>query len=30
VLWREMGNTFAAAYIESASIEHVGEKDRCA
>lgn len=26
VLWREMGNSFAAAYIGSASIEHVGEK----
>ena len=26
VLWREMGNTFAAAYIGSASIEHAGEK----
>lgn len=26
VLWREMGNTFAAAYIGSTSIEHVGEK----
>lgn len=26
VLWREMGNTFAAAYIGSASIEHLGEK----
>ncbi len=26
VLWREMGNTFAAAYIGSISIEHVGEK----
>jgi hypothetical protein len=26
VLWREMGNTFAAAYIGSAFIEHVGEK----
>lgn len=26
VLWREMGNTFAAAYIGSALIEHAGEK----
>lgn len=26
VLWREMGNTFAAAYIGSAPIEHAGEK----
>lgn len=26
VLWREMGNTFAAAYIGSASIEHAGKK----
>lgn len=26
VLWREMGNTFAAAYIGSAQIEHAGEK----
>jgi hypothetical protein len=26
VLWREMGNTFAAAYIGSAFVEHVGEK----
>ena len=26
VLWREMGDTFAAAYIGSAPIEHVGEK----
>lgn len=26
VLWREMGNTFAAAYIGSATIEHAGEK----
>jgi hypothetical protein len=26
VLWREMGNTFAAAYIGSAVIEHAGEK----
>lgn len=26
VLWREMGNAFAAAYIGSASIEHVGDK----
>lgn len=26
VLWREMGNTFAAAYIGSASIEHSGKK----
>lgn len=26
VLWREMGNTFAAAYIGSASIEYAGEK----
>lgn len=26
VLWREMGNTFAAAYIGNAVIEHIGEK----
>jgi hypothetical protein len=26
VLWREMGNTFAAAYIGSTFIDHVGEK----
>jgi hypothetical protein len=26
VLWREMGNTFAAAYIGSSLIEHAGEK----
>ncbi len=26
VLWREMGNTFAAAYIGSSAIEHAGEK----
>ncbi|MFG6428874.1 N-6 DNA methylase [Roseateles sp. LYH14W] len=26
VLWREMGNTFAAAYIGSATIKHAGEK----
>lgn len=26
VLWREMGNTFTAAYIGSATIEHAGEK----
>lgn len=26
VLWREIGNTFAAAYIGSVSIEHLGEK----
>lgn len=26
VLWREMGNTFAAAYIGNATIEHAGEK----
>lgn len=26
VLWREMGNTFAAAYIGSATIEHAGKK----
>ena len=26
VLWREMGNMFAAAYIGSASIEHAGDK----
>lgn len=26
VLWREMGNTFAAAYIGSVCIEHTGEK----
>jgi hypothetical protein len=26
VLWREMGNTFAAAYIGNAAIEHAGEK----
>lgn len=26
VLWREMGNTFAAAYIGSTSIEYAGEK----
>lgn len=26
VLWREMGNTFAAAYIGSAPIEYAGEK----
>lgn len=26
VLWREMGNTFAAAYVGSAAIEHSGEK----
>ena len=26
VLWREMSNTFAAAYIGSADIEHAGEK----
>ncbi|WP_456282167.1 SAM-dependent methyltransferase [Cupriavidus sp. JZ107] len=26
VLWREMGNRFAAAYIGSAPIEHAGEK----
>ena len=26
VLWREIGNTFAAAYIGSTTIEHAGEK----
>lgn len=26
VLWREMGNTFAAAYIGNATIEHAGKK----
>lgn len=26
VLWREMGHTFAAAYIGSSAIEHAGEK----
>lgn len=26
VLWREMGNTFAAAYIGNASVKHAGEK----
>nr|WP_249728969.1 N-6 DNA methylase [Acidovorax sp. CCYZU-2555] len=26
VLWREMGNNFAAAYIGNASIEHAGDK----